>query len=65
MVDNDNFLNDHLIINYDSKRFSLENCLNSYRNNSTDIQIHSKNKRRKFNTHFIRKKTNSFQMIKV
>jgi hypothetical protein len=47
MVDNDNYVNDNLIINYDSKRFSLENCLNSYRNNnSTDIQFHSKNKRR-------------------
>ena len=48
MVDNDNYVNDNLIINYDSKRFSLENCLNSYRNNSTDIQFHSKNKRRMF-----------------
>ncbi len=48
MVDNDEYINDNLIINYDSKRFSLENCLNSYRNNSTDIQFHSKNKRRMF-----------------
>lgn len=51
MVDNDEYINDNLIINYDSKRFSLDNCLNSHRNNhhQTDIHFHSKNtKRRKF-----------------
>lgn len=48
MVDNnDEYLNDNIMINYDSKRFSLENCLNSHRN-PTDIDIHSNNKRRKF-----------------
>jgi hypothetical protein len=56
MVDNDEYVNDNLIINYDSKRFSLDNCLNSHRNNQTDIHFHSKNKRRKF---FIIKKKNS------
>ena len=47
MVDNDQYLNGNLILNYDSKRFSLENCLNSYRNNSTtDIQqFNSKHKK--------------------
>lgn len=49
MVDNDEYVTDNLIINYDSKRFSLDNCLNSHRNNQTDIHFHSKNnKRRKF-----------------
>lgn len=45
MVDNDQFINANLIINYDSKRFSLENCLNSYRQNSTDIHFNSKHKK--------------------
>ncbi|CAM2715828.1 unnamed protein product [Rotaria socialis] len=46
MVDNnDEYLNDNIMINYDSKRFSLENCLNSHRN-PTDIDFHSNNKRR-------------------
>lgn len=48
MVDNnDEYLNDNIMINYDSKRFSLENCLNSHRNPS-DIEFHSNTKRRKF-----------------
>ncbi|CAF3964633.1 unnamed protein product [Rotaria sp. Silwood1] len=46
MVDNnDEYLNDNIMINYDSKRFSLENCLNSHRNPS-DIEYHSNTKRR-------------------
>ena len=48
MVDtNDEYVNDNLMINYDSKRFSLESCLNSHRN-QTDTPFHSNNKRRKF-----------------
>lgn len=42
MVDNDEYINDNLMINYDTKRFSLDNSCHSNRNTS-DIQFHSRN----------------------
>jgi len=51
MVDNDDYVTDNLINTFDSKRFALDNCLNSHRNNHlTDIHFHhNKNtKKRKF-----------------
>lgn len=47
MVDNDDYITDNLMINFDSKRFSLDNCLNSQRNNQTDNLFHNNKNHKK------------------
>jgi hypothetical protein len=64
MVDNDEYLNDNIIINYDSKRFSLENCLN-LNQNPTDIQFHSRTILNHSNNHKRRKFVFSISFFKI
>jgi hypothetical protein len=42
MVDNDEYINNNLMINYDSKRFNAENSSSNSNRNNPDIQFHSR-----------------------